>query len=107
VYQITLSASPEDQFLTISLGGQLDASAAKSLASLCDKAVTPDQLLLLYFSEVRTADESLLGALLHARDRAGGEDARILLFNTPTALRDLLERAECDNLFTFDQLTRA
>lgn len=85
--------------LIISIKGRFDFSSHQEFRNAYESANGPLESYQIDMSETTYLDSSALGMLLLLRDYAGGDNARISIFNCNNDVRKILTISNFEQLF--------
>ena len=90
----------EQKIFTVMLPEKFDFEIHRAFRDIRHEADLPGLTYRIDFSKTTFMDSSALGMLLLMREELGGEDSKIELFNIRSEVKDLLELARFNDLFT-------
>ena len=90
--------SDEDVVLTISVTGRLDINSYKEFTSAYKEMQETISRYVIDMKGLEYMDSSALGMILMLRERAGGENAKIVIVNCTPGIKKILKTANFDKL---------
>jgi anti-anti-sigma factor len=101
---ITSQVSSDQKSVTISISGLFNASVHREFRDAYkDKVDTPAKTeFIVDLSLTEYMDSAALGMLLLLHEYAGGDAARVIIKDPNPYIRDILEIAKFDKIFTID-----
>jgi anti-anti-sigma factor len=99
---LTTQVSDDGSTVTIGISGRFDFGIHREFRNAYEKAETksPDPKYVVDLAGTEYMDSSALGMLLLLREHAGGDRSDVTIVNCRPVIREILDIANFDKLFT-------